>query len=792
MTEKGVPQFQPQVSEEINIKALLYHYLRYWYLFAIGVAVAFTLAFLYLRYTTPEYTVKSKILIRDDKKGADMLGGSALGDLDIFKSSKSIDNEIEVLNAISLMERVLTELSLNVTYYKEGRIKEGEIYGKDVPIKIIIGKLDSLASDKSIELHFNDNNSFSLTDENAEGETITSTHKFGQEIQKPYGIFTIVANTNTGSPDAIQTIRIQFQDIHKLATYYSEQQLTIAPVNKDASVLIISMTEPIQEKGKDIINKLVEVYNKEAVEDKNLIASNTIKFIDERLKFLTAELSDVEKDVEQYKRKNELTDVSSEAKLYVERASEYNKQLAEFEIQLDILNSIEKYLSGKGEQYQLVPSTLSIQDPTLIGLISKFNELQLERERMLRTTQPGNLLIQNINDQLANLQVNILENLQNIRRGLTITRDNLKANMASFDSRIQHVPSIERELLEIQRQQGIKQGLYLYLLQKREESAVSLAAAVASSRVLDPAMSGEMPVKPRKQLIYLIALMLGIGVPFALIFVKILFNDKVRERKEIEQATATPILGEIAHKEQEKALIITQNSRDAVAEMFRHVRTNLQFATIGKENKVILVTSSMGGEGKTFFSINLAASLVLTGKKVVILGFDLRKPRLLQDLGLPDGPGLTNYFISEQVTVDDIVQPIKTIDGLYVVGSGPIPPNPAELMMSSRVGQLVSILKQCFDHIIIDSAPVGQVTDAYTLASFTDSSIYIVRYNYTYKTQLEIIDDVYKTQKLKHPMIVLNDAKKENHQGYGYGYGYGYEETQKKTWRKRFKERVGA
>jgi tyrosine-protein kinase Etk/Wzc len=791
MIEKGVNHFQPQVSEEINIKALLYHYLSYWYFFAVGVVVAFTLTFLYLRYATPEYNVKSKILIRDDKKGADMLGGSALGDLDVFKSSKSIDNEIEVLNAISLMERVLTELNLNVSYYQQGRVKEAEVYGKNVPVKVIIGKLDSLAYGKSIELHFNDNNSFNLTDENVEGEVITSSHKFGQEIQKPYGKFTVVANTTTGSPDAIQTIRIQFQDIRKLATHYSEQQITIEPVNKNASVLMISMTGPIQEKGKDIINKLVEVYNKEAVEDKNLIASNTIKFIDERLKYLTAELSDVEKDVEQYKRKNELTDVSSEAKLYVERASEYNKQLAEFEIQLDILNSIEKYLSGKGEQYQLVPSTLSIQDPTLLGLISKFNELQLERERMLRTTQPGNLLIQNINDQLANLQVNILENLQNIRRGLAITRDNLKANMASFDSRIQHVPSIERELLEIQRQQGIKQGLYLYLLQKREESAVSLAATVANSRVLDPAMAGEKPVKPKKQLIYLLALMLGLGVPFTIIYVKDLLNDRVREKKDIEQVTATPILGEIAHKEQEETLVITQNSRDTVAEMFRHVRTNLQFATIGKENKIILITSSMGGEGKTFLSINLAASLVLTGKKVVILGFDLRKPRLLQDLGLPDGPGLSNYLISEQVTVDNIVQPIKAIDGLYVIGSGPIPPNPAELMMSSKVKQLLNILKESFDHIIIDSAPVGQVSDAYNLASFTDSSIYVVRYSYTYKTQLEIIDDIYRNQKLKHLMIVLNDAKKGSSYGYGYGYSYG-EDKKKKGWGIKLRRKVSA
>ncbi|RDV11100.1 capsular biosynthesis protein [Pontibacter diazotrophicus] len=767
MTEKGLFQFQPEASEEIDLKALLFKYMRYWYLFLMGAVIGLGMAFLYLRYTTPQYSIKSKVLIRDDKKGGDLLGNSAFGELDMFKSTKNIDNEIEVLTAVSLMQRVLTELSLQTSYYKPGNIRDVELYGEELPLKVIVSKLDSAAYGKSIVLHVKDNNSFEIEEEN---EAVVSEHQFGQEIQKAYGTFTVVAAAGASSPSSPKNIVVQFIDIRKLANAYNSR-LSIEPVNKNASVLMISLVEPVRKKGKDIINKLVEVYNKEAVEDKNLVASNTIQFIDERLTFLTTELSDVEKDVEKYKRQNELTDVSSEAKMFVERASEYNKQLAEFEIQLEVLNSIEKYLRGKGQQYQLVPSTLSIQDPTLLGLIAKFNELQLERERMLRTTQANNLLIQNINDQLANLQVNILENLQNIKRGLVITRDNLKTSMASFESRIQQVPLIERELLEIQRQQGIKQGLYLYLLQKREESAVSLAAAVSNSRVLDPAMVGDEPVKPKKMLVYLLGLMMGLGLPFAWIFVRDLLNDRVQEKKEVEQATKIPILGEVAHNKTGYAVAVTQDNRSPVAEMFRLIRTNLQFATAGKENKVLLVTSSMSGEGKTFFSINIGASLVLTGKKVVILGFDLRKPRLLQELGIPEGPGITDYLISDKLSVDDIVKPSTDVPGLYVVGSGPVPPNPAELMMSPKVGQLLQLLKGNFDHVIIDTAPVGQVADAFTLAPHIDSSIYIVRYGYTHKSQLEIIDDVYKHKKLQHPMLVLNDAQMGNNYGYGYGYG---------------------
>jgi tyrosine-protein kinase Etk/Wzc len=771
MTERDLFQFE---AEEIDIKALTAKYLRYWYLFALGIIVCLTIAFLYLRYSTPQYSVSATMLIKDDKKGPDLADNAIFSDLDIFNSKKNIDNEIEVLKSKTLMQRVLTELSLNTSFYKDGRVKVTEIYGRQVPVKLIISKLDSTAFNKSIVIHLKDNNSFDLEDE--EGEP--TQHQFGQEIRKSYGVFTIVAVAGATN-NLLDEIIVQFHDIRKLADGYNNG-LKVEPVNKNASVLTLSLTSPVPEKGKAIINKLIEVYNKEAVEDKNLIAGNTIEFIDERLNFLTTELSDVEKDVEQYKRKNELTDVSSEARLYMERASEYNKQLAEFEIQIDVLNSLESYLNKPKTQFELVPSTLSIQDPTLLGLTVRFNELQLERERMLRTTTPNNPLVQNINDQLSNLRVNILENLGNIKKGLMITKNNLQASSSQFQLRINQVPSIERELLEINRQQGIKEGLYLYLLQKREESALSLAASVSNSRVIDPAIATDNPISPKKPFTYLIALLIGLGIPFAGIYIKDLLNDKIQEKKDVEKATNTPVLGEIAHADGVETIVVTKDNRSPVAEMFRLIRTNLQFATAGKENKVLLVTSSMSGEGKTFFSINLAASLILTGKRVVILGFDLRKPRLLQELDMFDGPGISNYLVSDEVTVNDIVLPVKNVPGLYVIGSGPIPPNPAELMMSEKVGKMLDILKESFDHIILDTAPVGQVADAYTLAPYVDSTLYLVRYNYTHKSQLDIINNIYTSKKLNHPMIVLNDANIES--SYSYGYGYGYKDESKNKW----------
>jgi capsular exopolysaccharide synthesis family protein len=538
--------------------------------------------------------------------------------------------------------------------------------------------------------------------------------------------------------------------------------------------LNISLKDPVWERGITIVAKLIEVYEKEAVEDKNLIASNTLNFIDERLKYLTAELTDVEKNVELYKKENGLTDVGSDAALFTSSASEYNKKLADLDIQIELLSSIETYLQKQGEQFEMIPSSLNIQDPTLLSLIAKFNELQLQRQRMLRGSQPDHPLVINMNEQLANLRVNIRENLRTIKNGLGITRQNLLANSARFESKKRMVPAMERELLEINRQQGVKAGLYLYLLQKREESALSLAATVSNTRIIDAPSAG-YPDGPNKMTFYMMAILFGIAVPFAVLYLRDMINDKVQHLREVEKSTATPILGELAHDKTGETLVVTHGSRSVITEMFRHIRTNLQFATAGKENKVILITSGMSGEGKTFFSINLGASLVSTGKRVVVLGMDLRKPRLIKALNLSDTLGITNYLISDAVSVNDIVRPLGVMEDLFVIGSGPVPPNPAELMMSPKIGKLINILKESFDYVIIDTAPVGQVVDAFMLAPYIDSTIYLVRYNFTPKPLLETIQKIYKERKLSHPMIVLNDAKEKK----GYGYGYGDDDIKK-------------
>lgn len=758
-------------SEAVDFKSILSKYLRYWYWFALGGIIAIGTAYAYLRYyAVPQYYISSLILIKDEKSDGGSSTAMAINDPDLFKSSKNVDDEVEVLKSKTLMQRVVKELDLSISYIIEGRIRDVEIYGKGLPIKVIVNKMNPKFPNPSFTITLKTSNAFLLTDSDGK----SNIYQLGKEITKPYGTFTVVPGNAFYASNTADRKRIivRFNQLKDAAdNFYAA--VSIKPSAKNASVINMGISDAIPERGEDIINKVIEVYEKESVEDKNAKAAQTVAFLDERLKYITAELSGVEKNVQQYKSQNEVTDVSTQASNYLEQASDYNRQLSEWAIQIDVLESIEQYMTANATQYKTVPSSLGIQDPTLLGLINKFNELQLDAERMLRTTQPDNPLVLGINEQLANLRSNILENLRNIKRGLIITSNNLKQSSGKFQSRIRKVPLMERELLEINRQQEIKQNLYLFLLQKREEVALALAATVSNTRVIDRAVSTPYPYSPSSQNVYLIALILGLGIPFAGIFLKNLLNDKVQSRLEVEKATQTPILGEICHNSRSarNAVVVNKDSRSPIVEMFRLVRANLHFAAIGKENKVMLITSSMSGEGKTFFSINLGASLALTGKKVVVLELDLRKPSLSTRLGLTDNVGITNYLTSDTININEIIRTSEKAPDLFVVSSGPLPPNPAELMMSAKLAHLIDELKDIFDYIIIDTAPIGQVSDAFSLSPLVDSTIYLLRYGYTYKKQIEIIDAIYKNKRLNHPMIVLNDAKKEHSPSYGYGYG---------------------
>ena len=770
-------------DHSINYKMLFFKYLSKWYWFATGVFICLSIAIVYTYLSTPQYLITTKLLLKDEKKGADFTSNAVVSDMLGFGSSSSVENEAEVLKAENLMIKVFKELNIANGYYiQNGKFRYKEIYGTEVPIQVVIHRKNDFydVEDNSVTIHIKNNNEFEL--ETPEG--IKGTYAFGQKLINFYGEFSIIKNPlliNAG--DSLETptiinhepIRVEFYDPAVVGKYYAEN-LSVDIVNKLASVVLLGLPDAHPQKGKDIMQKLIEVYNQEAENEKNTIARNTITFIDDQLVGLTEELKSIEQEGEKYKLHNSITDVNSEAQLYLSSATVNRQQLSEFSIQIDVLESIESYLKNQGTDYEMVPSTLSIQDPTLTGLIASFNQLQRERERMLRTTQPNNPIVLNINQQLTSLRSSIIENLRNIKNGLIISRDNLQATADQFQNRASQVPTMERELLDISRQQGIKQQHYQYLVQKREEAILTLAATtVSNTKIIDPPTPSEYPVSPKKKLVFAFGLLVGLAVPFGLIYIKDLWQEKIQLKSDVERITSTKILGEISRKKGNEGVVaISKSKRTLIAEQFRFVRSNLAFSTYKQSNKVTMVTSGISGEGKTFFSINLAISQGLVGKKVAVLEFDLRKPAMLSALGMKASVGISDYLENDQITLDDIINPLKFSENVSIFGCGKIPENPAELMMSDRLHQMIEELSERFDHVIIDTAPIGLVSDSFILSEIADTTIFMLRYNYSTKAQVKTIEDIRKNNKFKMPLIVLNDAKLEMTYGYSATYGKNY------------------
>lgn len=741
-----------------DIQKILSTYLRHWYLFVIGVVVSGVIAFLYLRYVAiPKYEVTSTLLIRESTVVPDLSTITAFNGGQSTKSANSPNNVILLLKSRALMQRVVNDLNLTTVYSLEGVIRNSELYGPTNPVKAVITRLDSTVLGKSFKVKIESGNTFTLTDYTEQ----TTTHRFGEQIKKPYGLFTIIHSSSVANEEAII---IQFKDANQVIKEYNEA-LTVGPVSAESSVIELNLREALPHKGEAILNKLLELYTQESLKEKSYAINNTIEFLDERLKYITGNLSKVEQQVEQYKRSNELTDVNSQASNYVEQANTYNKNLSEWSIQIEVLESIEQYLTDNQGQYKLIPSTLGIQDPTLMSLITKLNELQTERERMLRSVKPTNPLVQNLNEQLANLRLNILENLKNIKNGLIITSNNYKANSEQFKSKIGKIPSIERDLIEINRQQSIKQNIYTYLLQKREESSLAKAAIIPDSEIIDAAYSSEFPLSPNKMTIYIVALMLGLGLPFMYVFAVGLLNDKVQSGDDVTALTHVPLLGEVPHYEL-KDRVVVQNTHHPIVERFGLIRAKLLFSQANESSRLLVITSSSSGEGKTFFSINLAQSLALTEKKVLLLELDLRKPSFSSALALDRSLGVTDYLTSDNITIDNLLQYADKVPNLPIISAGTVATNAAELLMSKKLIYLLEELKSTFDYIIVDSSPVGQVADILSINQLVSSTVFLTRCNVTPKQSITSFDTMVRDSMIVNPLLIVNDVNESSKADY--------------------------
>ena len=735
---------------------LLTVFLRKWKLFLCSIIICIIFAFLYIRYlSTPVYKINSSILIKDEAAIPTLNSVAAFNGYIPTQSMSKIANVTSLLQSKALMKRVITDLGLTTTYHFTDGVKETETYGKNVPIKVIASKIDSTIYDQAFTIEIKSGSIFTLTD--YEGET--SSFKFGQEIKKPYGTFTIVTTPAFSNIGLTKSIVFYFHDVATLVDNYSKA-LSITPFSIESSVLIVSFLNPLPKKGIDVINKLLELYAKDSFGIKNRSINNTITFLDERLRYVTTLISGVEQQVEQYKRRNELTDVSTQATEYIAQANANNNSLSEWAIQIDILESLENYLNQAPGQYQLVPSTLGIQDPTLMNLITKFNELQSEKERLLRSIKANNPVVLNINEQLSNLRLNILENLRNIKNSLIIKSNNYKANSERFRSKINRVPVMERDLLEISRQQSIKQNIYAYLLQKREESTIAKAAIVPDSEVIDPPRPESFPVSPNILTILIITLLAGLAIPFGYIYYKEFLNKKIRRKDNITEETSIPILTEIPHSYYEK-VIVKPNSQNIIVEQFRHIRAKILFRELDKKNKIYLVTSAKSGEGKSFFSINIASSLHQAGKKVVLLELDFHNSSYSKDLSLVSSVGVTDFLTSDHISIDDILQFTDKIPDLPIIASGSQIKNTSELLILPKFNHLINELKSSFDYIIIDASAIGEISDIFSINFLVDQTILLMRYNYTLKKDIATMNDYFKSNLIINPTIVFNDIELE-------------------------------
>jgi len=793
--------FEDDFENDLDLKASLVKYLIHWKWFALGVGVCLVLAFLYLRYTVPQYQASTTILVKDEKKGGMLSELSAFADMGIAGAMTSnVDNEIEILKSKTLVESTVKKLNLTVGIFAKGKIRDVELYQETSPIAVtLIRPENSFYANKRSsypELTYTALTSdtfelkMELLEKKAENKTITKKFHYGELIPTKYGQLVITkskGSTNSFEDDSKQ-IRIVISPLKNVVKSF-KGRLEVAPLSKTSSVVEITFKDPVAKKAEEFLDNLILIYNDNAASDKNFIAKNTSEFINNRLGIITEELDGVEKNVQSFKTSNKVTDIESEAKLYVEGSDAYDKKRVETEIQLNMISSMLNFLKKSNNSDLLPANIISTSQGEASTLIDSYNKVVLERNRILKSATTENPSVIRLDAQIASIKSSVTASLLRMQSNLTIQKNDLKRSEGLLGDKIGKIPVQERQFRVIARQQKVKEELYLYLLQKREETAISLSATEPNARVIDAGEADELPVSPKRKIVYLAALLLGLLIPFSIIYVMDLLDTKIKSKLDLDGKTMIPFIGDVPSSDSPSE-IMQSDSRSSSAEALRIIRTNLEFL-ISKpdENsaKTIFLTSTFPKEGKTFVSSNLAATFALYDKKVLLIGMDLRNPRLEEYFTLPNR-GVSNYLSSKDLKLEDLLVKQKGYDNFYILPSGVIPPNPAELLVRDKVNDLFKTLKEQFDYIIVDTAPVSLVTDTLLIAKHADCFIYVARARFLEKRLLSIPNSLYKENKLPNMCLLLNDTDSQKGYGYGsYGYGYGYGvPVEKKKWYERF------
>ncbi|WP_054959264.1 GumC family protein [Bacteroides thetaiotaomicron] len=774
-------------DEKIDIQELLFKYIIHWPWFVGAVLICLVGAWIYLRMATPIYNISATVLIKDDKKGgaAGMITGLENLGLDgLVSSSQNIDNEVEVLRSKTIAKEVVEQLGLYVSYTDEDEFPSKNIY-KTSPVIVSLTpqEAEKLSAPMVVEMAL-------YTQGGLDVNVAVGDNKYKKHFEKLPAVFPMNEGTLAffQSPDSLSLKKDTIEDSstqsvrHITATINSPmrvaraycENLSIEPTSKTTSVAVISLKNSSLQRGQDFINQLLEMYNRNTNNDKNEIAQKTAEFIDERINIISKELGSTEANLENFKRNAGITDLSSEAQIALTGNAEYEKKRVEIRTQISLIEDLRKYI--RGNEYEVLPSNVGLQDVALVATIERYNEMLVERKRLLRTSTENNPTIINLDTSIRAMKLNVQATLDGTLQGMLITKADLDREASRFSRRISDAPGQERQFVSIARQQEIKAGLYLMLLQKREENAITLAATANNAKIIDEAIADDIPVSPKRKIIYLIALVLGVGIPVGIIYLIGLTKFKLEGRADVEKLTTVPIVGDIPltdeKNEKDGSIAVFENQNNLMSETFRNIRTNLQFM-LQNDKKVILVTSTVSGEGKSFISANLAISLSLLGKKVVIVGLDIRKPGLNKVFRLSTKEkGITLYLANPETDLMSLVQPSDINQNLYILPGGTVPPNPTELLARDGLDKAIEILKKNFDYVILDTAPVGMVTDTLLIGRVADLSVYVCRADYTHKVEYTLINELAEEKKLPNLCTVINgvDLKRRK---YGYYYGYG-------------------
>lgn len=749
---------------QLSPKEVLFKYLHYWPWVALSLIIMLFLAFTKLRYSTPIYRIGGKILVKNDRQSR----GSNEKFEDIFLmqgASSNLNDEIEILKSRVMAARVINTLQYQLSFGNKGNIRVSAIHPADMPFKFeVLSVKDSLSS-FSITITILNENEFRLNDNK-------EILNFNQTIALPKIEFKLISSSISPANFPSNIFIVSWKPLEVIAADLSTA-LNVEQSGDFTNVLNLSYETSNPKIGLSIVNQYMEEYMKSSREDKLQQSESMLAFIDQQLDTVRYELGGVEQSLQKKREASRIFNSGQQSQLFFEEFSSSEKELTQQLVKLKVIDYLISYIKDKSNPYRKVTSTLGIEEPTLIQQVSEYNKLQVERETSLKTTTLSNPLIINYETAIEKIREDILENLQNIRKTYIVVQQDLLNKQKRIDQQLVSIPGKEKQLLEVTRQQNILQELYSFLLQKKLETSISSASTISNIKVLETARSSDFPISPNRQSIYILALFLGIIIPASLIALKEVFNDKISSKWEIQQLTDTPIVGEVGHSSAEEPLIVTKNNRSFIAEQFRMIRSNIQYVLPKSEKFVIMVTSSFSGEGKSFICTNLAAVLALSGKRTVILEFDIRKPKVAKGIGINAKKGLTNFIIGDSL-FSEIIYQVKDTENLFVVPCGPIPPNPGELLLDNKIGQLFKQLREMFDIVIVDTAPIGLVSDADSVSKYVDATIYIARHNYTHKKQIQLLEQFYSTKKFANLALVINDVDADSNYGYSYGYSYGY------------------